>query len=227
MEARPTILSPFNECLILATICGRSLLCCQQNNIRAAYGGDTTTDWPDQHKWLESILSSRLLILTECYPAPTDAYDPMLLFANIMGQTTILYLCQSVLRSVIWPVERGEGNANTDTLQRALTAAGKIASLAKVLTDFHVFKVGIHRVIQPIHIALTHSVQIHPLMPIPLFVSVEFLYTNRSANESLKSKLNELLEVFGQLKNVNDLSQSYIHLLGLTCTSASAQINAG
>jgi len=50
-------------------------------------------------------------------------------------------------------------------------------------------------------------------MPIPLILCAEFLYNKRSYHESFSMLLQELLEVFGQLKNVNNPEQSYIQLL--------------
>jgi hypothetical protein len=60
-------------------------------------------------------------------------------------------------------------------------------------------------------------------MPIPLFLSAEFLHANRL---SLKTHdlLRRLLEIFGDLKNVNDPTQSYIQILELSCISASLEL---
>lgn len=58
-------------------------------------------------------------------------------------------------------------------------------------------------------------------MPIPLLLCAEFLYSNRGTDAAFNSLLQELLQTFRQLKNVNDPSQSYIHLLELSCTTAS------
>lgn len=58
----------------------------------------------------------------------------------------------------------------------------------------------------------------------PLFVSVDFLYSNRERGESIKAQLKGFLGILGKLKNINDLSKSYVHLLGLTCTASSSQI---
>ncbi|KAJ5117295.1 fungal-specific transcription factor domain-containing protein [Penicillium atrosanguineum] len=50
--------SPFNECLILATICGRSLLQSQRYHISKAYG-DMAMDGSDQRRWLDIADSNR------------------------------------------------------------------------------------------------------------------------------------------------------------------------
>ena len=66
--------------------------------------------------------------------------------------------------------------------------------------------------------------QVHPLTPMPLLMSVEFLYTRSSTNEGFSSQLHELLAVFRQLKNVNNHKESYFTLLELSCTVPSAEL---
>ncbi|KAK9364851.1 fungal-specific transcription factor domain-containing protein [Lipomyces kononenkoae] len=204
-EARPKVRSPFNECLILATICGRSLLCGQQYNISKAYGG-MALDWAEQRRWLDSILTTRIEVLSQCYPSPTEAYDPLLLFANILGQATVVYYCKGMIESVGGPINSFEASAEVlDSHHRALSAAATIVRLANALRDLHFSKV-------------------HPLMPIPLFLSAEFLYYNRSGHESFNLRLQELVDIFRQLKNVNNHEQSYVDLLPRSCITASTDL---
>lgn len=61
-------------------------------------------------------------------------------------------------------------------------------------------------------------------MPIPLFISAEFLYTSGSSHEQFGRTLQDLLAIFRQLINVNDSSQSYIDLLGFSCVSTSSTL---
>lgn len=63
-------------------------------------------------------------------------------------------------------------------------------------------------------------------MPIPLFVSVEFLYNNRGTHEEFDARLQELRGIFRELKSINNTSQSYIDLLGLSCTSTAMEMMA-
>ena len=141
IEHSPRITSSFNECVILATICGRSLFQGQQYRVRCVYE-DKALDWSDQHKWLDGILTKRLHILSHYYPLPTETCDPMLLFANIMGQATVVFLCKGM--QSIW----GPNDAGRDFLvqyqQRALAAVEQILRLAKALTEFHLFKARFH-----------------------------------------------------------------------------------
>lgn len=138
-ETTTSIRSAFNESLIFATICGRSMFYWQQYNIRCAYG-DNALDSTVQHRWLDDILENRLRILSNHYPSPDEGYDPMLLFTNIMAQATVIYICKGV-KSMTWSEGR-ERDMAQGYEQRALSAAGRIITLATVLTDFHLFKVS-------------------------------------------------------------------------------------
>nr|UBX54553.1 fungal Zn(2)-Cys(6) binuclear cluster domain [Aspergillus sp.] len=198
MDVKPQTTSPFNECVILATICGRSLFHAQQYSVRFVYG-DMAPNWTDQHQWLDNVLNNRLQILSQYYPSPAQICDPMLSFAHIMGQASVIHLYKG-MESVVWAID--EGAWVVEHQRRALNAAQEIVKLAKGLTEFHFFKV-------------------HPLMPIPLLLCAEFLYINRNSDPSFNSLLQELLQTFRHLKNANDPSQSYIHLLELSCTTAS------
>lgn len=133
----PQTTSPFNECVILATICGRSLFCAQQYSVRFVYG-DLAPNWTDQHQWLDNVLTNRLQVLSQYYPSPTQIYDPVLSFANIMGQASVIYLYKG-MESVAWVVD--DGARVVEYRRRALSAAHEIAKLAKGLTEFNFFKV--------------------------------------------------------------------------------------
>ncbi|KAL4812710.1 fungal-specific transcription factor domain-containing protein [Aspergillus spinulosporus] len=201
MDVKPQTTSPFNECVILATICGRSLFHAQQYSVRFAYG-DMAPNWTDQHQWLDNVLNNRLQILSQYYPSPAQICDPMLFFAHIMGQASVIHLYKG-MESVMWAID--EGGWVVEYQRRALNAAQEIVRLAKGLTEFHFFK-------------------IHPLMPIPLLLCAEFLYSNRGMDAAFNTLLQDLLQTFRQLKSANDPSQSYIQLLELSCTSASIRL---
>jgi hypothetical protein len=61
-------------------------------------------------------------------------------------------------------------------------------------------------------------------MPIPLLLCVEFLFTNRSLHQSFNLRLQEILDVLRDLKNVNNLDQNYVHLLELSCVENSLKL---
>ncbi|KID72944.1 citrinin biosynthesis transcriptional activator CtnR, partial [Metarhizium brunneum ARSEF 3297] len=193
VDQNPTTRSPFNECIVLATICGRTLSHNQQYNIRCLHG-DGEADWSDWDTWFDNILSARLQILSKCYPSPTTGYDPMLLFAHVIAQASVIYLCKEV-KSMVWPNGKAR-SLRTEYQQRALNAAEHIVKLAYALVEFSVFKV-------------------HPLMPIPIFLCVEFLFANRQLPRAA-TLLRQLLDALSQLKSVINPKQNYIMLLDLT-----------
>ncbi|RAL00197.1 Zn(II)2Cys6 transcription factor [Aspergillus ibericus CBS 121593] len=204
-EPTPKVRSPFNECLILATICGRSLLRGQQYNISKAYG-EIPLDWTEQRWWLDGILTTRLQVLSQCYPSPNEVSDPLLLFANILAQATVIYYCKGIMSLFPTPVDHSDASPEVmECVNRALTAAADIVRLAKMLLEFHFSK-------------------IHPLMPIPLFLSAEFLYDNMSGYESFRLCLQNLIDIFGRLKNVNNHEQSYVDLLPQSCVSKTTKL---
>ena len=140
IEHSPRTTSSFNECIILATICGRILFQGQQYRVRCVYE-DVAMDWSDQYQWLDGILTKRLHVLSQYYPLPTETCDPKLLFANIMGQATVVYLCKGV-ESVCGPNDAGRALL-AQYQHKALTAAEQIVNLAKALTESHLFKASL------------------------------------------------------------------------------------
>ncbi|KAJ5490115.1 hypothetical protein N7453_010940 [Penicillium expansum] len=137
MDVMPQTTSPFNECAILATICGRSLFQAQQYSVRFVYG-DMAPNWTDQHQWLDNVLTNRLQILSQHYPSPTQVCDPMLSFAHIMGQASVIHLYKG-MESIVWAVN--EGALVLEYRRRALSAAQEIVKQAKGLIEFYFFKV--------------------------------------------------------------------------------------
>ncbi|KHN98029.1 citrinin biosynthesis transcriptional activator CtnR [Metarhizium album ARSEF 1941] len=193
VDQHPTTRSPFNECIILATMCGRTLSHNQQYNIRCLHG-DSETEWSDWDPWFDNVLLARLQLLSKRYPSPTNGYDPMLLFAHAIAQVSVIYLCKEV-KSMVWP--NGKARClQPEYQQRALNAAEHMVNLAYALVDFGVFKV-------------------HPLMSIPILLCVEFLFANRRLSRAA-ALLRQLLDALGQLKSVTNPKQNYIMLLDLT-----------
>jgi hypothetical protein len=134
--------SSFNECLILATICGRTLFQIQQYQISKAYG-DTLLDSTEQRLWLNSLLTTRLQALSQYYPSPIKVYDPLLLFANILGQVTVIYFCKAMMESTPSSADPLQGDTEfSDYRNRALEASTTIIHLATTLCELPVAKVG-------------------------------------------------------------------------------------
>lgn len=131
-----SILSPFTECIIFATIYGRSLYHGQQSTVERVYRNVSDDFW-DRHRWLDSILTKRMQILSLNYPCATANTDPMLLFTNMMAQTAVLQL-NMVIQSTFW-----EKDEHRDIMlqygKRSMSAAQEIVSLAKA-SMLNIFK---------------------------------------------------------------------------------------
>ncbi|KAL5366246.1 fungal-specific transcription factor domain-containing protein [Aspergillus floccosus] len=199
-------LSAFNECLILSTVCGRSLLQTQRYHISKAYG-DIPMDWTDHRKWLESVLIHRLQVLSQCYPSPSESFEPLLLFAHILGQATMIYCCKEMQDTTMQVADLS--SANTDIFNhhnRALEASSTIIQFGSTLRELPFSK-------------------IHPLMPIPLFICAEFLYSDMHVSSQMH--LRELFGLLRELKNVNNPDQSYLDLLPRSCVSKTTELLKG
>lgn len=141
-ESTLKVPSSLNECLILTTICGRSLLQNQQSHISKAYG-DTVIDFDEQRRWLEDLLTTRLQVLSQCYPSPTEAYDPLLSFVHILGQTTVIYFCKTMIESAGQSADLSQGNTRLSNYQnRALEASATISRFATSLRELPSSKVS-------------------------------------------------------------------------------------
>lgn len=136
-----TVQSPFNECLILLTICGRSLLQGQQLKISKVYGHTASGDLKQCH-WLDELLTTRLQILAQFYPSPNEAYDPLLWFANILSHTAFVYCCNSLMQTLEASGAIEDNAAYMGYQSRALTAVEAIVGLAQMLPNLHFSKVS-------------------------------------------------------------------------------------
>lgn len=84
----PTTSSPFKKCLILVTTSGRSLLHHRKDREYHDLGGDSKTNNGTATTMAESYSPGgigRAIVIRR----PADAHDPLLLFANIIGITSL------------------------------------------------------------------------------------------------------------------------------------------
>ncbi|CAL5869508.1 uncharacterized protein PFLUO_LOCUS3738 [Penicillium psychrofluorescens] len=107
----------------------------QRHHISKAYG-DMSLDWTEQLRSLENLLTTRLQALERCYPAPTEVYDPLLLFANILGQATVIYFCKVMKGSTGESADLFQWSSELYNYHRhALEASGAIIRLATTLRE--------------------------------------------------------------------------------------------
>lgn len=129
--------SPFAELIIIATICGRALSHRQQSIAEPVSSLVPQLFW-DRHECLYTMLKARYNILVVQYPAAMQQTDCMLLFTNMMVQTTVLYL-NRVIESIPW--ETVDNSALIlDFKQKALIAAKETVNLTTWLPDISYFK---------------------------------------------------------------------------------------
>ncbi|VUC32474.1 unnamed protein product [Clonostachys rosea] len=197
--------APFNECLILATICGRSLLHCQQYKISLAYGG-ITVDWAAQNQRLDETLRSRLNAFLESYGSPaTGMNGPLSDFVGILGQTAVVYMCKGIMETLYSTTNMHTSDNDKEGIQ--LRASGAIAAIISLL--------------QPLR--EIHFSRIHPLMPLLLFFCADFLYNNKTSHESFRECIRELMAALSELQNVNEPEKTYLDLLPRSCISYTSE----
>ena len=131
--------SPFTESIISATICGRTLSHRQQSVVEHVYSHVPQLFW-ERHEWLYSMLRTRHDRFLQQYPTAMQHTNCMLLFTNMMTQTTVLYLCK-IIESIPWQTNEYRGTIS-DFNQRSLLAAKEIISLTRSLSHLSYFKVS-------------------------------------------------------------------------------------
>ncbi|UKZ67830.1 uncharacterized protein TrAtP1_008989 [Trichoderma atroviride] len=87
-----TVKWPFNECIMLAAVCARASSY-SPKSFNHLQSGHQDGDHVDRQKWLCNTLILRLQTLEEDYPSQKNSSDLSLLFANLLAQASIIYLC--------------------------------------------------------------------------------------------------------------------------------------
>ncbi|KAL2813943.1 fungal-specific transcription factor domain-containing protein [Aspergillus cavernicola] len=189
----PSQVSPFTECVLLATIWGRCLSHKQLSSVESIYG-DTSQDIWVRHQWLHSTLMRRIRALSSNYPAASQQIDPMLIFTIMVAQTALIYL-NKVIESK--PCETTDRHTTvTSCKAQALVAGQQVIDLTKALAQLSQAKV-------------------HPLTAIPLSVGAEFFISHWNVNESGGLQVQDIGEAMRNIQNRKNLAQNYLQLLKL------------
>lgn len=130
-------MSPFTECIILATISGRALSHRHQSLVENIYVNESQDFW-DRHEWISAILTQRMQILSLKYPHASQHVDPMLLFTSMVAQTTVLYLYKPM--KGVTPATAENRAAMMEYERRSLVAAQEIVYLTKAFAQLSCFK---------------------------------------------------------------------------------------
>jgi hypothetical protein len=201
--------SLFAESIMLATICGRALSHRQQSAVEHVYSNVAQHFW-DRHDWLDKMLKTRADILLMNYPSAAQNPDCMLIFTNMVAQTTVLYLCK-VMESMSFKDEVYR-NAIVEFKQRSLLAAQEIVNLSRSLARLSYFKVSPFPLLplSPVRWLLICQTKVHPFTPLSLAMCADFFTTHRYLDESVDSQVQEVLDVLKDMTTVNNLAQDYL-----------------
>ena len=132
-------LSPFTECIILATICGRSISHRHQAMVERLYGHTSQEFW-DRQQWLDNILTRRIQALSLQYFFPAEQMDPMLLFTVMLAHASFLHLTKTI--EPTYPGTNEHCSATMEYETRSLSAAREIVHLLKALPQLSCFRVN-------------------------------------------------------------------------------------
>ncbi|KAL2801777.1 fungal-specific transcription factor domain-containing protein [Aspergillus granulosus] len=178
-------ISPFSECIVLATICGRALAHRQKVVVeQISVSGDMAVfeGFWSRHQWLHDMLNYRIHTLSTL-----PQVDPMLMFARIVAQTMVLFL-HSVLESITW--KTGDHLLGIIEYERlCVTAAHEVVNLVKLQGQLGYFKV-------------------HPLTPIPLMMCTEFFAGHGYLDAGFDGMLQDVLACLQDLDRVKNAAQS-------------------
>ncbi|KAH8800166.1 hypothetical protein F5884DRAFT_890900 [Xylogone sp. PMI_703] len=185
-----SLFSPLAECVIMATIYGRTLSHYQVSIVEQIYGSGSQDFWL-RHEWINGLLTQRLANFSLNYSKVTMLADPMLLFTFSLGQASILHLYK-----ILEPLEEMEQYRNKvlEYQKRAMLAAQEIAHLAKEHTK-------------------TSYLKCHVFMPLATFLGTEHLIIQCNAYKSFVVDEEEQTQLELQLKDVNNVAKYYLNLL--------------
>lgn len=128
--------SPFLECILSATICGRTVSHRKRSLVDRSHG-DAMQDLTNRHQWLNSVLTSRIESLqATLLSEPPNA---SVIFAALMANLNILGLCETV---ECMPVSTEESHTLlVESTQRSAEAVQEISTLITALAQFNQFQV--------------------------------------------------------------------------------------
>ncbi|KAL4909261.1 fungal-specific transcription factor domain-containing protein [Aspergillus multicolor] len=175
--------SPFTECVIVATIWGRSLSHKHRTAVEQIYGNVTPEFW-NRHRWLDAILRTRIKLLSLQYSSLSEAMDPMLIFVILIANTNVLFLSNIVESLPLAP----DTELLNEYREHSRAAAEEILTMTETLVALNRF-------------------QAHPFMPIPLALCAEFSFSYPALKDSFQARV---LDVLQRLTDVNSLAQVYL-----------------
>ncbi|KAL4738034.1 fungal-specific transcription factor domain-containing protein [Aspergillus similis] len=204
-------LSPFAECIIMATLHGRCMthrrFYTSSNSTASEFeSGTATRDFCIRQNWLSNAVDRRVQMLQQVAASAVDS-DPMLLFTQTLGHRAAVHLSDTV-QQVSWRALAGSpvdqqllSPGATMSLsaaayhQMATHAAGEIVRLAKAVPSLSPFKA-------------------HPFLPDTLACAATFFSTG-NPDPTGGEGVQHLLRVLSELRNTHSLARDYLQGLSV------------
>lgn len=138
IEDRPLLKAELSEMVILASLCGKTVLHRQQAVAEQADCGISNSFW-ERHRWLDAVLIKKGRTISAVQPVtPTLPAEPVSLTPNLMIQSAILYHCMTLELLA-------RATENSETLrqcrQRALLTVQEIIRLTEAVLQLSYFEV--------------------------------------------------------------------------------------
>ncbi|KAI0405425.1 hypothetical protein F4802DRAFT_563107 [Xylaria palmicola] len=165
-------MSPFGECIWVATVAGRVLSYCLEATTEGQ-GMDLHNCW-DSLSSIDSLVTQGMRVFTIYHPPTAQERDPMLLFLAMVWRATIIYLWHTAEKLPTPAINKNHA-MKARLSQQAESAALEILRLIGKLSGWSSWK-------------------IHPLMSIPLSLCVELLTPRPSLVDALTQMVKELTQ---------------------------------
>ncbi len=202
----------------------------QVSNVERAYGSASLDFWL-RHEWLDGMLTKRLGVLINNYPIMSAISDSMLLFAFMMAQTAVIYLC-TIIETI--GSDHQYQPAIMEYQKRAAQAAQEIARLAKAHEHIGYFKVSTlspfrdKASVAPPETNDTSLLQSHIFLPLTVFYGASRLMDRSRSSEMAAAGFPQLdtdnrhgqggdlqscMDSLRKLQSFNNLAREHLHVL--------------
>ncbi|KAM0810169.1 putative Zn(2)-C6 fungal-type domain-containing protein [Seiridium cardinale] len=130
--------SPFAECILVAALCGRSVSHKKRSMVERGYG-EVTQDFCRRHKWLATVLASRIESLAPDTPRDFSTLtDSTLILASLVAHMNVLFLCE-VIESM--PLGTEESHVlRSEYKQKSFMAVQEMGKLAFAVSQLDHFQ---------------------------------------------------------------------------------------
>ena len=200
--------SPFIQCIVVATICGRTLEHKQTSHVvhrqqqlhsyrTEPEQGISLNDLFRRHQALKVLLTRYIQFLSSQVASMTEQPDPTLTFVAATAYAAVLMLCEAVeprsFRADAQMAQLAEA-LHMEHKEQTLDAAHKLGMLTIALGQINHF-------------------QTHPFTPIPLLLSARFCLKQSGLNDPYSHIVPGISAALEGLADVNGLARNCLRLL--------------